>query len=142
VDKQESTFAVADEQAVVIHQMRQDELRMNKWHVIHIIRQVRDEQKAFPKGDCIIATFALAVALALPLVSADFKDSLGIEKATWRAVDLILAGAFAVATVALFVWWGAMKLTRKPRSEEAIVQGIIDEMEHDRQRGITTVFTK
>src|SRR5207253_5704781 len=128
--EEQSTFSAAEETTVVVHSMRQDELRMNKWHVIHIIRKVRDQEETLPRGDWIVASFAIALALALPLVSADFKDAIGIGGATWKAADLILAVGFAALTVVLFFWWAVMKVTKRPQSEEAIVQGIIDEMEN------------
>src|SRR2546430_13746555 len=86
----QSTFSAAEETSVVVHSMRQDELRMNKWHVIHIIRKVRDQEETLPKGDWIVASFALAIALTLPLVSADFKDALGIGGAALEGDDLVI----------------------------------------------------
>ena len=126
--EEQSTFSAAEETSVVVHSMRQDELRMNKWHVIHIIRKVRDQEDTLPKGDWIVAALALAIALALPLVTADFRDAVGIDRSTWRAADLILTLGFALGTGVLFVWWAFMKLTKRPQSEEEIVQGIIDEI--------------
>jgi hypothetical protein len=133
-EQPEQPISVAVEAAAItVYRARTEELRMNKWHVIHIIRKVRDEQTILPKGDWVVAAFALAVALALPLISADFKDALGVEKAVWKAVDLMLILLSTAATLGLLIWWVISKLVNRPRSEETIVQGIIDEMERERQ---------
>jgi hypothetical protein len=125
--KQPTTISPSSSKTA-IYQMPDEELRMNRWQVIYILRGVRDEQKRVPEGGWCVATLALTIALALPLITADFKDALGMPKATWQSVDVILTGFFAVATVVLFLWWGIRAIWFRARSEEKIVQDLMDEM--------------
>jgi hypothetical protein len=122
--------------SVTEYSFPQEWLRVNVFEIVTIIREARDEQRRLPPGSWVLGAFSTFLAFGLCLVAtSQYRDVLGFKSDVWAAVLLFFTIATGFATVALFLWWLASLIRRRPRTEREIVQGIIDEMQNARAAG-------
>lgn len=112
----------------VIYAAPSEEVRMNRWHFVAVLRRMKSQESSRPHGEWCLIPLAMFLGVMQPLLTSDFKAAFGVGKDVWHALAILIAGLTGVATIALFFWWFGDKCVRRVRSPEEIVEDVIKEM--------------
>ena len=116
---------------------------MNVFEILNIIREAHEEQKRLPPGSWVVGVFSTFLAFGLCLLAtSQYRDALGFKGEQWASVVLFFTILTAFGTLVLFLWWAATQLRQKPQTDKEIVQGIIDEMQEARAKGMVPLGRK
>jgi hypothetical protein len=119
--------------AAATHVGPDETVKMNKYHLLWVIRRLRDRQRG-PSFEQVLIPATLGLGLLVALLPAEFQDYANVEAAVWEALIILSTGCALLVAAFLFVWWSACRINSPPKTEEEIYEEIITEMEKDRKR--------
>jgi len=81
-----------------------EELRMNTWHFLYVIREMQLKRKGIKIEHSFVA-LSFSIALFLSMLPSDYKDFLGVSASVWQWLTLTFAILSLIAFVVLLVIW-------------------------------------
>lgn len=122
-----SNIRAADiREGVITHSAPPENIVINKFQLLLVLERMQRERPR--KLEWCFLPAGIFVGVMLALLTADFKDSLGVDKATWHALALLTAAVTAIATVVLFCLWAYSAIVHPRPTANQIFEGIIREM--------------
>lgn len=109
------------------HAAPPEDVRLNKYHLLWTIERLL-KRRFRPHGDWAAIPAATALASFTALLTADFRDTLGFDKATWHAVFVLLTISMTIATIVFLVWWLTDKFVHHDQTPLEIVEEIMDQI--------------
>ncbi len=136
VPPDQTGISLSNEFSGIQHSAPPETVTVNKYHLELRLTNMRTPKRVSFSWWLTPAGIALAILLAM--LTADFKDALGIPKTTWQAFALIVLLTASVASVGLFVLWIAGLADRvflhPDPTPQQLVEQIMKELAADREK--------
>jgi hypothetical protein len=136
VPPEKKGISVTPEFSGIQHSAPPETITVNKYHLELRLTNMRRVRKVGFSWWLTPAGIGLAILLAM--LTADFKDALGIPKSTWQAFAIgVLIVAIAASAVLLVLWfagWLDRMFWHPDPTPRQLVEDIMKELATDRDR--------
>src|SRR6266446_4466445 len=117
----------------IMHSAPSEDLKMNKYHFLLVLeRMQQDTRRVRPRGAWSFIPLGVFLTAMQSLITAEFKDAVGVTGIVWQSVTVHLAEAAALVTLGLLGWWVIYKCIHHDKSPEQMLNEITDQMAADR----------
>lgn len=108
-------------------------LHINRYHLLLALERLEKKNPKFPLFEHTMIPFGILISTLVALLTADFKNSLGLSADVWQMFILAVMVVSALITAVFLGLWMRNRGRYKLRTPDEIVEGIIKEMEHQKR---------
>jgi hypothetical protein len=113
-------------------------LHITRYQLLLVLERLEKQKAKSPLFEHAMIPFSLLISTLVTLITADFRDSFGLNADVWQMFILTVMVLSALITAILFVLWAKNRGSCKLRTPDEIVKEIIEQMEHQQKE----VFTR
>ncbi len=108
-------------------------LHITRYHLLLVLERLEKQKPKFPLFEHAMIPFSVLIPTLVAILTADFKDSLGLSVDVWQMFILTVMVLSALITVVFLGLWARNRGCCKPKTPDEIVEEIIKEMEHQKR---------
>lgn len=114
----------------VDYQGNNEVFHITKYHLLLVLERFEKQKPRFPFFEHVMIPFSVLISTLVTLLTADFKNSLGLSADVWQMFILTIMVLSALMTAVFLGLWTKNRGRCKLKTPDEIVEEIIKEMKH------------
>lgn len=106
---------------------------ITRYHLLLVLERFEKQKPRFPLFEHVMIPFSVLIPTLVTLLTADFKNSLGVSADVWQMFIFTVMVLSALITAVFLGLWARNRGLSKSKTPDEIVEEIIKEMEHQKR---------
>jgi hypothetical protein len=106
---------------------------INRYHLLLVLERFEKQKARFPLFEHVMIPFSVLIPTLVTLLTADFKNSLGLSANVWQMFILTVMVLSSLITAVFLGLWARNRGRCKLKTPDEIIEEIIKEMENQKR---------